>query len=232
MIQKCVFPGRGWAVLAIVGMVGVSGVQKIKGCPLGAPAAPWDTLSPRGTEEIPYGFNQYDEEMHRVGGWMVRYDSGLPRQWDTYADDRLNGPSMEFAPNGQLVALRSYRDGLLDGVVLLLDHSGQWVERSEYLQGRYHGTVTLYYGNGKPKEQRTYLRGILNGPSTWFYDNGNPMAIYPYANDQKQGLAQYFYDNGALEKNEWFENNVSIRWETYDLDGTKTKSGKSKEAKP
>ncbi len=195
-------------------------------------SAAWDTLSPRTAEAAPHGYNHYDEELHRVGGWMVRYDNGLPRQWDTYADDRLNGPSMEFAPNGQLVALRYYRDGLLDGVVLLLDQSGQWVERSEYQKGQYHGTVTLYYGNGKPKEQRTYQNGVLQGPATWFYDNGNPMAIYPYANDQKHGLAQYFYDNGVLEKNEWFENNVSIRWETYDLDGKRTKSGKSKEAKP
>lgn len=222
----------GWVLRAHAGLPAMHAGEVAAPKSLFKAYAVWDTLSPRTAEAVPHGYNQYDEEMHRVGGWMVRYDNGLPRQWDTYTDDRLNGPSMEFAPNGQLVALRSYRDGLLDGVVLLLDQSGQWVERSEYQKGQYHGTVTLYYGNGKPKEQRTYQNGVLQGPATWFYDNGNPMAIYPYANDQKHGLAQYFYDNGVLEKNEWFENNVSIRWETYDLDGKRTKSGKSKEAKP
>lgn len=222
----------GWVLRAHAGLPAMHAGEAATPKSLFKSSAAWDTLSPRTAEAAPHGYNHYDEELHRVGGWMVRYDNGLPRQWDTYADDRLNGPSMEFAPNGQLVALRYYRDGLLDGVVLLLDQSGQWVERSEYQKGQYHGTVTLYYGNGKPKEQRTYQNGVLQGPATWFYDNGNPMAIYPYANDQKHGLAQYFYDNGVLEKNEWFENNVSIRWETYDLDGKRTKSGKSKEAKP
>jgi antitoxin component YwqK of YwqJK toxin-antitoxin module len=117
---------------------------------------------------------------------------------------------------------------LLDSAELLLDHSGQWVQHAHYRAGQWHGTVTTFYGNGKPKEQRTYEHGVLSGISTWFYDNGNPMAQYPYVAGKKQGRAQYFYDNGVLEKNEWFEENLSVRWESFDLDGKQTGSGKTK----
>lgn len=210
-------------------------------CILGTPSLWADTVPAMSvptsvpasvSASAPRGYNQYDAEMHREGLWITSYPNGLPRQWDTYLDDRLDGPSLEWSPSGQLLAIRYYKKGLLDSAELLLDHSGQWIQKAEYENGQWHGTVTTFYGNGKPKEQRTYRRGVLHGPSTWFYDNGNPMAIYPYENGQKHGQAQYFYDNGVLEKNEWFENNVSIRWETFDLDGSKTKSGKSKEAKP
>jgi antitoxin component YwqK of YwqJK toxin-antitoxin module len=176
----------------------------------------------------PLGYNQYDAELHREGLWIISYPNGLPRQWDTYADDRLNGPSLEWSPSGQLLAVRYYKDGLLDSAELLLDHSGQWVQHAHYRAGQWHGIVTTFYGNGKPKEQRTYEHGVLSGISTWFYDNGNPMAQYPYVAGKKQGRAQYFYDNGVLEKNEWFEENLSVRWETFDLDGKQTGSGKTK----
>lgn len=187
-----------------------------------------DTVPQSLEPKQPLGYNRYDAEMHRQGLWIVSYPNGLPRQWDNYADDRLNGPSLEWSPSGQLLAVRYYRDGLLDSAELLLDHSGQWVQHAHYRAGQWHGTVTTFYGNGKPKEQRTYEHGVLSGISTWFYDNGNPMAQYPYVAGKKQGRAQYFYDNGVLEKNEWFEDNLSVRWESFDLDGKQTGSGKTK----
>lgn len=190
--------------------------------------APGDTVPGSLVPKQPLGYNRYDAEMHRQGLWIVSYPNGLPRQWDNYADDRLNGPSLEWSPSGQLLAVRYYRDGLLDSAELLLDHSGQWVQHAHYRAGQWHGTVTTFYGNGKPKEQRTYEHGVLSGISTWFYDNGNPMAQYPYVAGKKQGRAQYFYDNGVLEKNEWFEDNLSVRWESFDLDGKQTGSGKTK----
>lgn len=191
-------------------------------------SAPGDTLPQPLVPKQPLGYNQYDAEMHREGLWIISYPNGLPRQWDTYADDRLNGPSLEWSPSGQLLVVRYYKNGLLDSAELLLDHSGQWVQYAQYRAGQWHGTVTTFYGNGKPKEQRTYEHGVLSGVSTWFYDNGNPMAQYPYESGKKQGRAQYFYDNGVLEKNEWFEDNLSVRWETFDLDGKQTGSGKTK----
>ena len=187
-----------------------------------------DTLPQSLVPKQPLGYNQYDAELHREGLWIISYPNGLPRQWDTYAADRLNGPSLEWSPSGQLLAVRYYKDGLLDSAELLLDHSGQWVQHAHYRAGQWHGTVTTFYGNGKPKEQRTYEHGVLSGISTWFYDNGNPMAQYPYVAGKKQGRAQYFYDNGVLEKNEWFEENLSVRWELFDLDGKQTGSGKTK----
>lgn len=187
-----------------------------------------DTVPQSLLPQLPVGYNQYNAEMHRQGLWIVSYPNGLPRQWNTYYDDRLNGPSLEWSPSGQLLAVRYYKGGLLDSTELLLDHSGQWLQHAHYRAGQWHGTVTTFYGNGKPKEQRTYEHGVLNGMSTWFYDNGNPMAQYAYRAGQKHGLAQYFYDNGALEKNEWFEDNRSIRWETFDLNGKPTGSGKTK----
>ena len=187
-----------------------------------------DTLPQPLVPKQPLGYNQYDAEMHREGLWIISYPNGLPRQWDTYADDRLNGPSLEWSASGQLLAVRYYKDGLQDSAELLLDHSGQWVQHAHYRAGQWHGTVTTFYGNGKPKEQRSYEHGVLSGISTWFYDNGNPMAQYPYVAGKRHGRAQYFYDNGVLEKNEWFEDNLSVRWETFDLDGKQTGSGKTK----
>ncbi|WP_158617644.1 toxin-antitoxin system YwqK family antitoxin [Corallococcus sp. CA049B] len=75
----------------------------------------------------------------------------------------LQGPYVDFWPNGQKQSEGQYLEGFRSGHWTYWDANGVKTGETDFAAGDYHGTRVQFFANGKPKMIEQYQKGIRNG---------------------------------------------------------------------
>lgn len=122
----------------------------------------------------------------RQGEWVLySTERDVPRSIANYADDKLNGPYMEFAPFGQVNLICSYIDNQLEGRFVRLMNIRPF-ETGTYLHGQLEGLYTKYYESRDiVQQEQMFKQGKLHGTTKFFNEKGDLIMQYEYKDGEK-----------------------------------------------
>lgn len=111
----------------------------------------------------------------KEGKWQFfSPDSSYLISEDTYVQNRRNGPSLKYYPDGKIAEQVNYLNDL---------KNGEWIQ---------------YYKNGHKWIQSAYKNGMLNGKFEVWFENGVPEITGEYRNDSKEGPWLIYNKDGSL----------------------------------
>ncbi len=172
-------------------------------------------------------------------------DTGVVISKELYINDRKEGISYYYYPDGHLKSEVSYVNGKKQGLIkeyddngmiitLIYYHNGYITDREEINRrdkyGNKQGTWKEFYQDGKVKQEEVYKDNILDGLYKTFNENGNLTLVLNYRNGKlDEALTQEEmnveirneYDNqNRLIASGAFKNNVPVGiHRTYDQAG-------------
>ncbi len=111
---------------------------------------------------------------------------------EMYLDDKREGPSYYYHPNGKIQQVINYRNGKRQGFSRVFDENGTIITIEEYINGQLtsreyinrvnangqkHGVWRTFHPNGTLKEEEFYKNGVLDG-ITRIYSDKSSTPIY------------------------------------------------------
>ncbi len=130
------------------------------------------------------------EEGHIVNGkkngtWVIYHeDNGRIQTMQSYANDLLNGPAIEFDQRGQMIKRATYKNNVLEGIKAEYKY-GRPVIETPYVNGKINGMYKEFYQNGKIQKEVEYKNGKLDGIFRQYTDDGKMTLDYTYKNGEK-----------------------------------------------
>lgn len=162
-------------------------------------------------------------------------DTGITKSKELYVNDKKEGISYYYYPEGKLKSDVSYVNGKMQGlsrqydkegviITLIYYHNGYMSDKEEINrfndEGQKDGEWKEFYPDGKVKKEEQYKDGILDGLYKEFNQKGNLILALNYNNGQlgtdsteKEINVDYrnvFDDQNRLIKSGAFKNNVPI----------------------
>ena len=131
---------------------------------------------------------------------MANWNIGLPGTFteENYESGKLNGPKMEWHPNGQKVLEVSMRGGVPHGEAL------EW-----YLDGTQKSSTLYRHGLRKALHRVVSIRsrklGLFyqkdkqHGLRTIWYENGQQRLIAQFVDDKMEGNSKGWFPNGQQQ---------------------------------
>lgn len=146
------------------------------------------------TRNVVRGVRQGPERWYRPDGTL-----GTEVTW---RDDKRNGPSLDFYPNGKVQIQESYVDDLRDG------------ESRSYNEDGYLVTTC------------TFAKGVLQGPLRHYFDDGTLMDEVTLADGKREGVEKTFTRTGKVVRERTFAADIQVGPPRYwGLDGARLPDG-------
>jgi antitoxin component YwqK of YwqJK toxin-antitoxin module/Tfp pilus assembly protein PilF len=161
-----------------------------------------------------------------------------------YANDKRNGYSDYYAPDGSFMYRLRFVENTLKGYTWK-DLQGNYLPEKpvtaattrfttyypngkpsahvELKNGLFHGKYQSFYANGNPFRHVTNENGDLVGEERFYYATGAIREVIHYVYDKRYGTYTLYYENGKkqLEGN-YLENQRDGIWHVYDMAGRET----------
>lgn len=167
-----------------------------------------------------------------VQSWMLE-DLSPVQQYNNLGAVEIDGPYVQWYPNGGKAIEGHYESGRQQGVWTVWYDSGKMMLQETLLAGSRHGDSKGWHKNGTLAGSGTYADNMRQGVWTVWYDNGAKMQEGTYDNDMRSGLWTFYYDNGNRKEAGSFENGEHTGiWQWWDLSGTLVREGAYSEVAP
>jgi len=113
----------------------------------------------------------------------------------------LNGPKIEYYPNGQISKKYKLKDGQIDGLYEFYSDSGFMVSSQVMKDGLANGPFTTYFKNGKTQSVTNFKDGLPEGESTTFYPDGGTKSRSVCTGDLMKPNCEFqnYYPDGTLQ---------------------------------
>lgn len=118
----------------------------------------------------------------------------------------------------QLIACEEYANHLLNGKSVRYDLNGQLVEQKYWKNGKREGEWKLYYNNGQLRLQAFYVDNDLNGEMRNYSREGQLRVKGVYKNNLKEGDWMYYDLQGNLVKKQVFHAGIPENSEQQELE--------------
>jgi hypothetical protein len=123
--------------------------------------------------------------------------------------------------DGSLQADAHTKDGLLDGPWVEYSPEGQKLTEGSFIEGARAGHWVFWRPDGSKRAEGNYEAGVKQGPWTSWHENGAPEREVIYQAGDQDGMYQEWYTNGQIRtagvfilgRREGF-------WEFYEFDGS------------
>ncbi len=182
-------------------------------------------------------------EQDKVQGKTTGYHyNGQKARESAYVDDKRNGNSDFYSPEGIFMYRLRYADNTIKGYSYQ-DKSGNMVQEipitdttgkitTYYPNGKissvislsmglYHGKFTAYYSSGSLLREETFKFGENEGYDKTYYPGNKLRELINYTADSRQGLYELYYENGKKEKTgNYCLDNEEGDWIVYKPDGS------------
>lgn len=136
-------------------------------------------------------------------------------------EDKREGQTLYFYPDGTVKAEAYYHEGRLHGPWTYFGLQGQILARSWYVEGVKQGAVLLYDSEGSVYSYRGYRDGVREGRHLHFYPDGKAMSDENYSLGLLEGTAFQYHPNGRIKREAHFMRGVLDGFERfYDIHGT------------
>ncbi len=155
----------------------------------------------------------------KVGGWKFFYPDGTLEQEGFYNQDgQLDGQWRWYFPSGTLHREEQYLNDLVDGRSVEYDENGNLVSSGEYIEGKEEGF--WYYNIDGVKEEGTFRNGLRNGSWKSWYQDGQLRFSGDFIDDNPNGKHIYYWGDGKLkEEGRYVMGLKEGEWVKYDPDG-------------
>ncbi|MTB49961.1 toxin-antitoxin system YwqK family antitoxin [Lewinella sp. W8] len=122
----------------------------------------------------------------KQGAWTTyTTESYLPESITSYVDGVLNGPYLEFDPQGRVNLMANYRANEYHGPFAKY-RIGRAEQTATYVDGKLDGVFAEFdFRNGKIKQEVHYKMGVQHGPLRYFNDAGEVTLEYLYENGER-----------------------------------------------
>jgi uncharacterized protein len=182
-------------------------------------------------------------EQDKIQGKTTTYHyNGQKARESAYVDDKRNGNSDYFSPEGILMYRIRYADNTIKAYSYL-DKSGKMMpeiaitdatsEIKTYYQngnvsaviplfrGLYNGKLSSYYSTGSKLREATFRFDENEGYDKFYYPDNKLMEVINYTSDNRNGLYELFYENGRKHKTgNYSMNNEDGEWKIFNPDGS------------
>jgi antitoxin component YwqK of YwqJK toxin-antitoxin module len=136
----------------------------------------------------------------------------------------LNGPKIDYHPNGQVARRYTVKDGVPYGSYKAYSDSGKIVSDQTLVDGVPNGPTRVFYSNGNIRSVIQYVDGLPQGECKEYYENGNIKSESMISGEMDRLSAQVkqYYEEGGLRSETVTANGEFVSSITYDKEGRVT----------
>ena len=153
------------------------------------------------------------------GKVLEYYWAGTLHRIFTYVNNKANGYSRTFYPDGAVWMEQHFREGLLDGPMKTLYKSGSIQEECTYKSGRLHGELKRYYEDGALDTLTYYHKGNLDGDYRAYFQNGMPREKSTFRDGIREGSSITYYETGELQCIDVYLEGSVVQRKRFDEEG-------------
>ena len=140
----------------------------------------------------------------------------------------LNGPKVDYYPNGQVARRYTVRDGVPQGSYKSYSDSGKIVSDQYLVDGVPNGMTRTFFSNGNVRSEVQYVDGLPQGQSREFYQNGNIKSQSMCSGEMDKLTCQttQYYEEGGVKSESAMAEGEFVYAITYDNEGRVTSEQK------
>lgn len=140
----------------------------------------------------------------------------------------LNGPKVDYYPNGQVARRYTVKDGVPQGSYKAYSDSGKIVSDQYLVDGVPNGMTRTFWSNGNIRSEVQYVDGLPQGESKEYYQNGNIKAESMCSGEMDKLTCQtrQYYEEGGLRSETSMSRGEFTYAITYDKEGRVTSEQK------
>lgn len=140
----------------------------------------------------------------------------------------LNGPKVDYYPNGQVARRYTVKDGVPQGSYKSYSDSGKIVSDQYLVDGVPNGITRTFYSSGQVRSEMQYVDGLPQGESKEFFENGNIKSESMCSGDMDKlsCSTKLYYEEGGLRSESIMSQGEFIYSITYDKEGRVTSEQK------
>jgi len=132
-------------------------------------------------------------------GIVYEYNPGkIVVQMRTLLNGEIEGSSIQYYANGQMMSESNYSKGLRDGVFKEWYRNGQIQSEMSYNLGLPMGLKTEWSKLGSIETESNYSNGELHGALTEYYSDGTVKSECIYSNGELHGIKRSWHENSQL----------------------------------
>lgn len=117
--------------------------------------------------------------------WIKKDASGIVIEKGFYKDKKQHGEWNYFYPDGKPSLSATYEAGILNGISLRYDLQGNVIAELNYTDGKLTGKQVYYYQSGAKLSEGEMVNGKEEGPWRYFNQKGEYMGIIKYKNGKQ-----------------------------------------------
>lgn len=136
----------------------------------------------------------------------------------------LNGPKIDYHPNGQVARRYTVKDGVPEGSYKSYSDSGKIVADQTLVDGVPNGITKTFYSSGNLRSEINYVDGLPQGESKEYYENGNikSESMISGEMDRLSTQVKQYYEEGGLRSESMMSEGEFVYAITYDKKGRVT----------
>lgn len=140
----------------------------------------------------------------------------------------LNGPKVDYYPNGQVARRYTVKDGVPQGSYKSYSDSGKIVSDQYLVDGLPNGITRTFYSNGNVRSEMQYVDGLPQGDIREYYENGNIKSegMISGEMDKLTSTTKQYYEEGGLRSSTTMAQGEFVYSITYDKEGRVTSEQK------
>lgn len=133
---------------------------------------------------------------------------------------KSHGESVNYYPNGQVLAKGNYFNDFKDGDWAWYFEDGQLEQKGTYLNHYKEGKWEYYHENGVLKLVENYQNGTITGLKTWYRENGKKEVQYTLVNSVLHGPTTYYDGNGVVQHIRTYAHGKFVGYSYLGTDGS------------
>lgn len=160
--------------------------------------------------ETPYEPHQKITQDRQNGWSMLFYPDGQVKLETPYKKGQIHGPSKSYSPENKLLAISWFVEGVRQGKSWRFFPSGHLYGLQRYRDGKLHGIQEVFYEDGQRKTVINYSHGVLEGDVWAYYPNGIPQRELHYRNGKRHGKERVWNPSGKLMIEAEYEDGIPV----------------------
>lgn len=142
-------------------------------------------------QKVPYYYITTNFQMEPIQYRRRKLNNNCVVYYNVDKENRIQGESYSYYPNGILAI------------------------NSNYIDNKFDGKVTMYFQNGQKKSVTNYINGYIHGESYFYSINGNLLIYEQFENSKLNGLSKRYCMNGCCEIHLYYDNNLLKHMKQY-----------------
>ncbi|MEM6559384.1 MAG: hypothetical protein AAF605_06335 [Myxococcota bacterium] len=152
------------------------------------------------------------------------YQPGRVQTQGQYEEGKKDGVWSYYYPDGAKQATETYEMGAREGTVQAWYQDGSLQGETTYVNDQIEGYARVFYPDGKKQTEEIRKQG--KGPFTQWHNNGQIAISGQFDGPRTIGDWTYYSKSGEVLKKNALGSRGSGAYESYDLEGNKSESGR------